>query len=89
MSTVARQRIAPSRAELSYNDPAADFRFARAGACSDVLLSDDETGGIQRQRYGRAWRSPRLALPDGDEPARRPGARGGNLRVRPLPSTGL
>ena len=30
----------------SYNDPAADFRFARAGACSDVLVGDDETGRI-------------------------------------------
>jgi ribosomal protein S18 acetylase RimI-like enzyme len=30
----------------SYNDPAADFRFARAGACSDVLVSEDETGRI-------------------------------------------
>jgi ribosomal protein S18 acetylase RimI-like enzyme len=25
-----------------YNDPAADFRFARAGACSDVLVGEDE-----------------------------------------------
>jgi ribosomal protein S18 acetylase RimI-like enzyme len=30
----------------SYNDPAADFRFARAGACSDVLVGEDETGRI-------------------------------------------
>ena len=30
----------------SYNDPAADFRFARAGACSDVLVGGDETGRI-------------------------------------------
>jgi ribosomal protein S18 acetylase RimI-like enzyme len=30
----------------SYNDPVADFRFARAGACSDVLVGDDETGRI-------------------------------------------
>ncbi len=29
-----------------YNDPAADFRFARAGACSDVLVAEDETGRI-------------------------------------------
>ena len=29
-----------------YNDPAADFRFARAGACSDVLVGEDESGGI-------------------------------------------
>jgi ribosomal protein S18 acetylase RimI-like enzyme len=31
---------------VSYNDPAADFRFARAGACSDVLVGEDETGRI-------------------------------------------
>ncbi|HTY69330.1 MAG TPA: GNAT family acetyltransferase [Alphaproteobacteria bacterium] len=30
----------------SYNDPAADFRFARAGACSDVLVGEDESGRI-------------------------------------------
>lgn len=30
----------------SYNDPAADFRFARAGACSDILVGEDETGRI-------------------------------------------
>ena len=30
----------------SYNDPAADFRFARAGASSDVLVGEDETGRI-------------------------------------------
>jgi ribosomal protein S18 acetylase RimI-like enzyme len=30
----------------SYNDPGADFRFARAGACSDVLVAEDETGAI-------------------------------------------
>ncbi len=30
----------------SYNDPAADFRFAKAGACSDVLVGEDETGRI-------------------------------------------
>jgi ribosomal protein S18 acetylase RimI-like enzyme len=30
----------------SYNDPAADFRFATAGACSDVLVGEDETGRI-------------------------------------------
>ncbi len=28
----------------SYNDPAVDFRFARGGACSDVLLGEDEDG---------------------------------------------
>lgn len=26
----------------SYNDPAADFAFARAGACSDVLVGEDD-----------------------------------------------
>jgi ribosomal protein S18 acetylase RimI-like enzyme len=30
----------------SYNDPAADFRFAMAGACSDVLVGKDDAGGI-------------------------------------------
>jgi ribosomal protein S18 acetylase RimI-like enzyme len=30
----------------SYNDPATDFRFARAGASSDVLVGVDETGRI-------------------------------------------
>jgi ribosomal protein S18 acetylase RimI-like enzyme len=30
----------------SYNDPGADFRFARAGACSDVLVGVDTTGRI-------------------------------------------
>ncbi len=31
---------------VSHNDPAADFRFARAGACSEVLVAEDEPGGI-------------------------------------------
>jgi len=31
---------------VSYNDPVADFRFARAGACSDVLVGEDESGRI-------------------------------------------
>jgi ribosomal protein S18 acetylase RimI-like enzyme len=31
---------------VSYNDPSADFRFARAGACSDVLVAEDEAGGV-------------------------------------------
>ncbi len=31
---------------VSYNDPAADFRFAMAGACSAVLVGEDETGRI-------------------------------------------
>ena len=30
----------------SYNDPAEDFRFAKAGACSDVLVGEDESGRI-------------------------------------------
>ncbi len=30
----------------SHNDPAADFRFAKAGACSDVLIGEDEAGRI-------------------------------------------
>ena len=31
---------------VSYNDPATDFRFAMAGACSDVLVGEDEAGRI-------------------------------------------
>lgn len=31
----------------SYNDPGADFRFATAGACSDVLVGEDETSFIR------------------------------------------
>ena len=31
---------------VAYNDPAADFRFARAGACSDVLVGRDAGGRI-------------------------------------------
>jgi ribosomal protein S18 acetylase RimI-like enzyme len=30
----------------SYNNPGADFRFAKAGACSDVLVGIDESGAI-------------------------------------------
>jgi ribosomal protein S18 acetylase RimI-like enzyme len=30
----------------SYNDPAADFRFALAGACSDVLVGVGEAGHV-------------------------------------------
>jgi ribosomal protein S18 acetylase RimI-like enzyme len=30
----------------SYNDPGADFRFAIAGACSAVLIGEDETRRI-------------------------------------------
>ncbi len=30
----------------SYNDPGSDFRFAKAGACSDVLVGEDPTSGI-------------------------------------------
>ncbi len=30
----------------SYNDPAADFRFARSGPSSSVLIGEDETGRI-------------------------------------------
>ncbi len=29
-----------------YNDPAADFRFAKAGPCSDVLVAMDAAGGV-------------------------------------------
>jgi len=31
----------------SYNDPATDFRFAKSGACSDVLVGEDESGQIK------------------------------------------
>ena len=31
----------------SYNDPGADFRFAKAGASSDVLVGEDHTGEIK------------------------------------------
>jgi len=30
----------------AYNDPAADFRFAKSGPCSDVLLGVDDSGLI-------------------------------------------
>lgn len=30
----------------SYNDPAADFRFAMAGSASDVLVAQDEAGRL-------------------------------------------
>lgn len=32
---------------VSYNDPATDFRFARAGACSEVLVGQDRAGRIR------------------------------------------
>jgi len=32
---------------VSYNDPAADFRFARAKTCSDVLIGVDRLGQIR------------------------------------------
>lgn len=31
----------------SYNDPGDDFRFAKAGVCSDVLVGEDEGGSIR------------------------------------------
>jgi ribosomal protein S18 acetylase RimI-like enzyme len=31
---------------VSYNDPAVDFRFAKAGSCSDVLVAEDDAGRI-------------------------------------------
>jgi ribosomal protein S18 acetylase RimI-like enzyme len=31
----------------TYNDPAADFRFAKAGPSSDILVGTDETGAIK------------------------------------------
>lgn len=30
----------------SYNDPSADFRFAKEGACSEVLIAEDDAGRI-------------------------------------------
>lgn len=30
----------------SYNDPGFDFRFAKAGPCSDVLVGEDEDGRV-------------------------------------------
>ena len=30
----------------SYNDPVADFRFAKAGPCSDVLVAVDDAGEV-------------------------------------------
>ena len=30
----------------SYNDPAADFRFAQEAACSDVLVGEDDEGRL-------------------------------------------
>ena len=32
---------------VSHNDPVADFRFASAGACSEVLVGEDEAGRIR------------------------------------------
>nr|WP_255608800.1 GNAT family acetyltransferase [Methylosinus sp. Sm6] len=32
---------------VSYNDPAADFRFARAGACSDIFVAADSAEKIK------------------------------------------
>jgi ribosomal protein S18 acetylase RimI-like enzyme len=31
----------------SYNDPNADFAFARAGACSDILVGEDAAGHVR------------------------------------------
>ncbi len=31
----------------SYNDPGADFRFAKAGPCSDVLVGQDPDGTLR------------------------------------------
>jgi ribosomal protein S18 acetylase RimI-like enzyme len=32
---------------VSHNDPGADFRFAKAGPCSDVLVGEDENNRIR------------------------------------------
>ena len=50
----AREDEEPRIAELwracdlvaSYNDPGVDFRFAKAGACSDVLVGENAEGRI-------------------------------------------
>jgi ribosomal protein S18 acetylase RimI-like enzyme len=57
MPLTVRSAVAQDEAEIialwrscellaSYNDPGADFRFATACACSDVLVGEDQTGGI-------------------------------------------
>ena len=56
----------------SYNDPGADFRFAKAGACSDVLVGTDGGWSHPRHRDGRVRRAPWLALLRGGR-SRRPG----------------
>jgi len=51
----------------SYNDPVADFRFAKAGPCSDVLVAVDDVGevagsvmvGIREWRRGLYYFLPR------------------------------
>ena len=52
----------------SYNDPSVDFRFAKAGACSDVLVGEDENKCIRGSvmvRYDghRGWLSHVAADP--------------------------
>ncbi len=52
----------------SYNDPAADFRFARAGACSDVLVAEAAGGIVGSVMVGhdghRGWLYYVAAAPD-------------------------
>ncbi len=53
----------------SYNDPAADFRFASGRACSDVLVGEDEagrlTGAVMVGHDGhRGWLYYVAAAPD-------------------------
>jgi len=57
MVLTVRQAVAEDEADIvalwracdlvaPYNDPVADFRFARAGACSDVLVAIGDAGDV-------------------------------------------
>ena len=57
MSVAVRSAVAEDESDVvglwracglvaGYNDPAADFRFALAGACSAVLVAEDDAAGI-------------------------------------------
>lgn len=54
---------------VAYNDPVADYRFARAGACSDILVGTDAAGAISGSVMvghdgHRGWLYYVAALPD-------------------------
>ena len=70
MALTVRSAVASDEADVTalwracglvtgYNDPAADFRFAKAAACSDVLVGEDATGIIGTVMVGhdghRGW----------------------------------